>query len=204
MPRISAEHRARMCSYTYVDGRRCRLLRAGTLPYCPTHFAKVRKKQETEYAALLLTEPLAHEAVASTSLTFILGRLFALVANGKVSAKTSNALLRIVDGMRKTLHDTQHEFNISFDYRGLSDVVKDLYDEHEEFLRSTDPLPSGTEDASAPTALQSAPRGNASHPGSSENPASPSALRARDPGNPISALSPNELLKRVEQHLKSL
>src|SRR5215475_6410061 len=130
MPRISAELRARMCSFTYSDGRRCRLPRAATGEgYCHPHAAKIRKEREDLFVAGLLTEPVAHNAFTSTSLTFMLARLFALVANGRVSAKNSNALLRIVDGLRKTLRNTTQEFLHCYDPQGLRTLVENLHDE---------------------------------------------------------------------------
>jgi len=183
MPRISAEHRARMCSFTYSGGRRCRLPRAATGEgYCPSHAAKLRKQRADECLAGLLTEPIAHHAVSSTSLTFMLARLFALVANGHVPPKTSNALLRIVDGLRKTLPNTTREFLNCYDTRGLRSLVENLYDEQREFLRLTDS--ESPAESAQPLPGTTLPAGAAAN---NEQP------RIRP------ALSPDELLKRLEQ-----
>lgn len=185
MSRISAEFRARMCSFTYSDGRRCRLPRAATGEgYCPTHAAKFRKQRADECVAGLLTEPIAHQALSSTSLTFMLARLFALVANGHVPPKTSNALLRIVDGLRKTLPNTTREFLNCYDTRGLRNLVENLYNEQEEFLRLTES--ESPADAAKPLSATTLPLNT---PANNDQP------------RPRPALSPDELLKRLEKRL---
>lgn len=185
MPRISAEFRARMCSFTYSDGRRCRLPRAATGEgYCQAHAAKLRKQRAEECVASLLTEPIAHQALSSTSLTFMLARLFALVANGHVPPKTSNALLRIVDGLRKTLPNTTREFLNCYDTRGLRTLVESLYTEQQEFLRLTESESSA--EAAQPLSTTTLP---------------PAAAATNDQPRPRPALSPDELLQRLEKRL---
>jgi len=132
MPRINPELRARQCQFTYSDGRRCRLARTATGEgYCYSHARKIREQRELEGLLDYLTQPLAHPAIASTSITHVLVRLFGIVASGRLPAKTSNALLRIAQTLHRTLPGTEHEFGQVFDHRGLTATVRTLYDEQD-------------------------------------------------------------------------
>ena len=189
MPRISAEHRARMCQFTYSDGRRCRLPRvASGGSYCHSHAAKIHKEREQEFVAGLLTEPVAHNAFTSTSLTFMLARLFTLVANGHVSPRTSNSLLRIIDGLRKTLPNTTQEFLHCYDAQGLRTLVENLHQEHERFLHLAD---CDSLDQAARSQAAETPADTAAHP----------ELIPAQPPRPRPIPTPEELLQQLERRL---
>ena len=199
MPRTSAELRARMCQFAYSDGRRCRLPRAASGgPYCHSHAAKIHKEREQEFVATLLTQPVAHNAFTSTSLTFMLARLFTLVANGHVSPKTSNALLRITDGLRKTLRNTTQEFLHCYDSQGLRTLVENLHREHERFLRlaECDSLDEAARSQADETPIQTTASG------SSQDAPNPELIPVQ-PGRPrpTPAPTPEELLQQLEQRL---
>ena len=200
MPRTVPEHRARMCAFTYSDGRRCRLPRTVGLGYCYSHAAKIRKKREEEFVAELLAEPLAHSTITSTTLSFMLTRLFGLVAAGHVSPKTSNALLRVIDGLRKNLRNTTQEFLQCYDVQNLRTLVESLHDEHDDFLRLAGSQTFEGANSTAPdqTAALAANEGQSQ----AEAGDRPRLIPAQPP-RPRPAVSPEELLKHLEQRLAS-
>jgi hypothetical protein len=147
MPRIDPELRARQCKFTYSDGRRCRLAHSPKgNGYCYSHARKILEARKSEYVHALLTEPLSHPAVSSTALSLVLARLFSVVSCGRLPAKTANSLLRITQALQKTLPSTTHEFSQVFDRRALTDTIRLLYQEQEDFLKYDQEDPAVVED----------------------------------------------------------
>ncbi len=101
---------------------------------CCSHVRKLRKQHEQELVVDCLLQPIAHSGIASTNVTFLLIRLLTAVARGQVSPKLSNALLRIIDAMRKTMPDTSQEFARTFEPNDLRSTIRALYQEHEDYI----------------------------------------------------------------------
>jgi hypothetical protein len=146
MPRINPELRARQCKFTYSDGRRCRLARsAAGEGYCYSHARKILEERKSAYIHAILTEPLAHTAVSSTALSLVLVRLFTAVSADRLPAKTANSLLRITQALQKTLPDTTHEFSQVFQRSALTDTIRALYQEQDDFFKHDHDDPANSE-----------------------------------------------------------
>jgi hypothetical protein len=88
MAKFTPEARASLCSFTYADGRRCRQPRTSTGEgYCYNHARKIREHRQLQELLDYIVEPLIHNTVSSTNLTFLLVRLYAAVAYGNVPPK---------------------------------------------------------------------------------------------------------------------
>lgn len=206
MPRISREQRAQLCSFTYTDGRRCRQPRTSTGEgYCYNHSRKIREQQQLRELLDYILEPLIHNTVSSTTLTFLLVRLYTAVAYGNVPAKTSNALLRIVETLRRTLPDTEHEFRRNFDTGGLRDTICKLYDQHADFLYDYENEPAAVSAASTlgiPSDSSAQPDSSANSQTRPQAPAqlSPSQAKAADLTSSFTLKDVDALVRSVKNH----
>src|SRR5579862_7870676 len=186
MPRIDPELRARQCKFTYSDGRRCRLAHSAKgNGYCYSHARKILEARKAAYVHALLTEPLNHPAVSSTALSLVLVRLFSVVSCGRIPAKTADSLLRITQALQKTLPSTTHEFSQVFDRRALTDTIRLLYQEQDDFLTYDQEDPAVVEDTTGfhaamaalaqPSATPTEPSTPPTSPSSGVTPPSPTA-----------------------------
>jgi len=93
---MSANHsrdRASLCSFTFVDGRRCRIPRRHGHPYlCTFHAREGAKIFDGEKVGEEIARYLSGEHVPAGDLCSALGRLFAAIAQGEVEPKTVAAL----------------------------------------------------------------------------------------------------------------
>jgi hypothetical protein len=224
MPRINPELRARQCKFTYSDGRRCRLARsAAGEGYCYSHARKILEERKSAYIHAILTEPLAHTAVSSTALSLVLVRLFTAVSADRLPAKTANSLLRITQALQKTLPDTTHEFSQVFQRSALTDTIRTLYQEQDDFFKhdhddpansewpaydhaaaaSPVPAPPASAEPSASPASENL-RASSPSPVSDSTPYPPalpdiSAYALPDTPNPYASMSPDELIRHLKQ-----
>jgi len=85
-----SQDRASLCTFTFSDGRRCRAPRRDGHPYlCAFHARKETQALAGEKAGQGIAFFLSGDYVSAGDLTFVLGRLFAAVAQGEV--KPTNA-----------------------------------------------------------------------------------------------------------------
>jgi hypothetical protein len=110
MSTIHPEDRASLCSFTFVDGRRCRIPRRDGHPYlCTFHARREAKIFAGEKVGEEIARYLSGEHVPAGELCSALGRLFAAVSQGQVEPKTVAALAHLGRSLVQALHVTQEE-----------------------------------------------------------------------------------------------
>lgn len=184
MPRLNPEARASQCAFTFSDGRHCRMPRvpAGE-GYCATHARKIRELKDYHLSIDSILQPLSQDAIASTNLTFVLVRLLVEVSRGRISPKLSNALLRILETLRRTLPDTSNEFARTFEPQPLRQIIRNLYQEHEDYIG-----PAGD------TSPSSSETRNSANPSDSPSTSSPEVLDFLLKGRPLcSPVTPKDV-----------
>ena len=107
---IRPEDRVSLCSFTFVDGRRCRIPRRERHPYlCTFHARREAKIFAGEKVGEEIARYLSGEHVPAGDLCSALGRLFAAVSQGEVEPKTVAALAHLGRSLVQALHVTQEE-----------------------------------------------------------------------------------------------
>jgi hypothetical protein len=83
-----SEDRASLCSFTFVDGRRCRMPRRAGHPYLwAFHARKEAQALAGQQAAEEIAYHLSGSYVSACDLSSALGRLFSAVAQGQINPK---------------------------------------------------------------------------------------------------------------------
>ena len=115
MSAIRSEDRASLCSFTFVDGRRCRIPRRHGHPYlCTFHARKEAKIFAGEKVGEQIARYLSGEHVPAGNLCSALGRLFAAVAQGEVDPKTVAALSHLGRSLVQARQLAQEECAVAF------------------------------------------------------------------------------------------
>jgi hypothetical protein len=112
-----SEDRASLCAFTFADGRHCRLPRPSpNSQYCHDDTARN------------IALPLIGEVIAPSSLNFAVARLFAAVAEGRISSKTANTLTNLAKVLLKTIPNAQRELLLTTRNPACwDDVVRQIY-----------------------------------------------------------------------------
>jgi hypothetical protein len=109
-----AQDRASLCSFTFLDGRRCRMPRRHGHPYlCTFHACREAKIFARENVGEDIARYLSGEHVPAGDLCSALGRLFAAVAQGEVEPQTVAALAHLGRSLVQALHVAQEECAIA-------------------------------------------------------------------------------------------
>ena len=109
-----SQDRASLCSFTFVDGRRCRIPRRHGHPYlCTFHARREAKIFARENVGEEIARYLSGEHVPASDLFSALGRLFAAVAQGEVEPKTVAALAHLGRSLVQALPVAQEECAIA-------------------------------------------------------------------------------------------
>src|SRR5271155_3528258 len=127
MSTIHPEDRASLCSFTFVEGHRCRIPRRHGHPYlCTFHARREAKIFTRENVGEEIARYLSGEQVPAGGLCFALGRLFAAVAQGEVEPKTVAALAHLGRSLVQALHVAREECAIaSSPASGESAILRD-------------------------------------------------------------------------------
>jgi len=122
-----SEDRAPLCSFTFVDGRRCRMPRRHGHPYlCTFHARREAKIFAGEKVGEQIARYLSGEHVPADDLCSALGRLFAAVAQGEVEPKTVAGLAHLGRSLVQAPHIAQEKCAIaSGAASGESAVIRD-------------------------------------------------------------------------------
>ena len=123
----SRPHQHPRCKFQFADGRRCRMLRDPRLDLCLFHNRELLQLQSAEEigAELLALGGNFQDPIA---LNFVLGKLFAHVATGRMHRRTASTLAYIAQLLLQTLD--KKRYNIArdqHDYRALIPALNALY-----------------------------------------------------------------------------
>ena len=115
MSTIRSEHRASLCSFAFVDGRRCRTPHRAGHPYlCAFHARKEAQTLAGQKAAEEIAYHLSGGYISACDLSSALGRLFSAVAQGQIKPKTASTLAYLAQTIVQNLHLAQHEYINAF------------------------------------------------------------------------------------------
>ncbi|MGB2636165.1 MAG: hypothetical protein WAM58_19710 [Candidatus Acidiferrum sp.] len=136
MSDLLADDRASLCTFTFADGRHCRMLRSRDTDYCLYHLQIIEGQQAPGLPVSPISMPVSGEYVPVTALTQSLSRLFCAVAEGRMDPKRAIALARVASTLLKCIGGATQEFKevyvddfwrqlIYSHYEGLPDLVPD-------------------------------------------------------------------------------
>ena len=147
------------CNFQFADGRRCRMLRDPRQPLCLFHHRELLQLQSAEEigAELLALGGNFQDPIA---LNFVLGKLFAHVATGRMHRRQASTLAYIAQLLLQTLD--KKRYNIArdqHDYRALIPALNSIYPPASVANRSAAPVvappfssPRGTKGAASSVA----------------------------------------------------
>src|ERR1700737_3763322 len=143
--------RSSLCSFTFADGRRCRIPRRAGHPYlCAFHARKEAQALAGDEAGKEIAYHLSGSYVSACDLSSALGRLFSAVAQGQVKPKTAGALAYLGQTLVQTLHLAQHEYINAFGANSWRETIRTSH-EHSADHKDQDPE---SPDAQSPTPQQ--------------------------------------------------
>ena len=110
-----SKDRSSSCSFTFIDGRRCRMPRRAGHPFlCAFHARKEAQALAGQQAAEEIAYHLSGSYVSACDLSSALGRLFSAVAQGQIKPKTASTLAYLAQTIVQNLHLAEHEYINAF------------------------------------------------------------------------------------------
>jgi hypothetical protein len=148
-----SKERCSLCSFTFVDGRHCRIPRQAGHPYCAFHARKEAQSLAGQEAGKDIAYHLSGTFLSACDLSTALGRLFSAVAQGHVKPKTASTLAYLGQTLVQILPIAQHEYINAY---STDTWRKTIRTSHEQSANHMYPPPPPTPQSPAP-APQPAP-----------------------------------------------
>ncbi len=141
-----SKDRSSLCSFTFVDGRQCRIPRQAGHPYlCAFHARKEAQALAGEAAGKDIAYHLSGSYVSACDLSSALGRLFSAVAQGQVKPKTASTLAYLGQTLVQILPLAQDEYINAYDTDTWRETIRES---HEQSANHVEPdPPSSTPEA---------------------------------------------------------
>ena len=142
-----------VCSFTFADGRQCRIPRCTGHSYlCLFHAKKEAQILAGEQAGQDIASFLQGSYISACDLSSALARLFCAVAQGHIKPKTAATLAYLGQTLAQILKQAEHEYINAFGSNGWRNAVR------ESFAPPTPPPPAPPRSpAPSPTAPQPSP-----------------------------------------------
>ena len=133
---FSIDRRISLCTFTFADGRRCRMPHSPTHPeLCTFHARKDAQTQAAKHFGQNVAHDLSGKYTSANDLTSALRHLFTAVALGHIKPKTANTLAYLGQTMVQSIHLTQNEFTKTFGERAWQETIADnLFPERNKHL----------------------------------------------------------------------
>jgi hypothetical protein len=146
-----SKDRSSLCSFSFADGRQCRIPRRAGHPYlCAFHARKEAQALAGEEAGEDIAYHLSGSYVSACDLSSALGRLFSAVVQGQVKPKTASTLAYLGQTLVQTLPLAQDEYINAFGTNSWRETIRTS---HEQSADHKDPDPESP-DAQSPTPQQ--------------------------------------------------
>jgi hypothetical protein len=114
-----------LCSFTFADGRHCRMPRRAGHPYlCAFHTGKEAQALAGQEAGQEIAYHLSGSYVSACDLTSALGRLFSAVAQGQMKPKTASTLAYLGQTLVQTMHLAQNEYINAFGANSWRETIR--------------------------------------------------------------------------------
>jgi hypothetical protein len=134
-----SKDRSSLCSFTFADGRHCRMPRQTGHPYlCAFHARKDAQALAGQKAGEEIAYHLSGSYVSACDLNSALGRLFSAVAQGQVKPKTASTLAYLGQTLVQNLPLAQHEYINAYDTDTWRETIRES---HEQSANHTSPNP---------------------------------------------------------------
>jgi hypothetical protein len=131
--------RSSLCSFTFVDGRHCRIPRQPGHPHlCAFHARKEAQSLAGQAAGKDIAYHLSGSFVPACDLTSALGRLFSAVAQGHVKPKTASTLAYLGQTLVQIPPIAQDEYINAYDTNTWRKTIRIS---HEQSAKHTYPPP---------------------------------------------------------------
>jgi hypothetical protein len=127
MSKRTTQNRASSCAFTSAHGRQCTMPRATSSEYCYHHDRKLRYSKEAEQAALEIFQPISGNFIPAHALTESLARLFARVADGRISPNQASAMSKVADVLLRSVSHSTAEFKSSYRDGYFQQLVRESY-----------------------------------------------------------------------------
>ena len=149
-----SKDRASLCSFTFADGRQCRMPRREGHPYlCAFHARKEAQALAGQKIAEDIAYLLSGSFISACDLSSALGRLFSAVAQGQVKPKTASTLAYLSQTLVQALHISQDEYINAFGTDYWRETIRISHHQNADRLSPPEPQPS--EPAPAPASAES-------------------------------------------------
>jgi hypothetical protein len=113
--RTPKKDRSGLCSFTFADGRQCRMLRlSGPSQLCSFHAQKEAQSRASAQAGEAISSFLTEDYLSACDLTSALSRVFYGVARGQVNRKTAATLAYLGQTLLQSIPLAQHEYINAF------------------------------------------------------------------------------------------
>jgi hypothetical protein len=146
-----SKDRSSLCSFTFVDGRHCRIPRQAGHPHlCAFHARKEAQSLAGQEAGKDIAYHLSGSFVSACDLTSALGRLFSAVAQGHVKPKTASTLAFLGQTMVQILPIAQDEYINAYDTDAWRETIRESHEQSAKHTYPAHPSPSPQSPAPEP------------------------------------------------------
>ena len=170
-PNTRRQDRASLCTFTFSDGRQCRIPRRTGHPYlCVFHAKKEAQALAGEQAGHDIASFLTGDYISACDVASALARLFSAVAQGHIKPKTAATLAYLGQTLVQTVKLAQHEYANAFGHTAWRDAIRSSFAPPPPPPRPAPP-PSAAPQPRPPAPTQPPPQSPVSPPASAPNPA---------------------------------
>ena len=147
MSTTRSKDRSSLCSFTFVDGRQCRIPRQTGHPYlCAFHARKEAQALAGDEAGKEIAYHLSGSYVSACDLSSALGRLFAAVAQGQVKPKTASTLAYLGQTLVQALPLAQHEYVNAYGPNSWRETIRNSHEQSADHTSPDPPSPPSQPD----------------------------------------------------------
>jgi hypothetical protein len=166
MSTVRSKDRSSLCSFTFVDGRRCRMPRRAGHPFlCAFHARKEAQALAGQQAAEEIAYHLSGSYVSACDLSSALGRLFSAVAQGQIKPKTASTLAYLAQTIVQNLHLAEHEYINAFGTNSWRETIRTSHNQSTDCVApAPQPPPPATTPEQASATPQEEPEQNSDSP----------------------------------------
>jgi hypothetical protein len=140
--RTPKKDRSGLCSFTFADGRQCRMLRlSGASHLCSFHAQKEAQSRTAAQAGEAISSFLTEDYLSACDLTSVLSRVFFGFARGQVKRKTATTLAYLGQTLLQSIPLAQHEYINAF---GITSWRQTVASSFPDPSRNEEPVPEPT------------------------------------------------------------
>jgi hypothetical protein len=133
MPTRPSKDRTSLCSFSFADGRRCRMLRNPSYPHlCTFHARKESQALAGQQLGRDISSCLSNRYLSACDLAAALSQLPPALAQGQVSPKTALTLAYLGQTLAQSIQLAQFEYIQSFGVEAWRHVIRSSFRPQEQ------------------------------------------------------------------------